>query len=264
MSDRFAPGQDQLLEAALADLATVVGFPTTPALAAAVMGQIDALPGGHWWSRRPILGGRSLGRSLAVAGLAAVLVAGIAGAVGIGTGAIQIRFADGTPLPTPLASVPNLGFGQPTTLAGAQAAVPFDVVAPTDPVLGVPDGVYLAEVPEGGTVTMAWGERPGYPAGVDGIGLVLTQFRADIGPDTFEKLIAEGTNVQSVVVNGEPGWWVEGGAHAFFYRDASGRIVDTTLRLVGSALIWDEDGVALRVEGAPDLASAMRVAASLE
>ena len=50
----------------------------------------------------------------------------------------------------------------------------------------------------------------------------------------------------------------------FFYRDASGRIVDTTLRLVGSALIWDEDGVALRVEGAPDLASAMRVAASLE
>jgi hypothetical protein len=92
----------------------------------------------------------------------------------------------------------------------------------------------------------------------------VTEFAADIGPDTFEKMILEGTSVEPVTVNGRPGWWIEGGVHAFFYRDASGRMVDTTLRLVSSALIWEEDGLALRVEGAPDLAAAMRAAASLE
>jgi hypothetical protein len=40
--------------------------------------------------------------------------------------------------------------------------------------------------------------------------------------------------------------------------------VNTTLRLVTSALIWEEDGLAVRVEGAPDLQAALRVAASLE
>ncbi len=90
------------------------------------------------------------------------------------------------------------------------------------------------------------------------------QFRADIGPETFEKMLLEGTRVDAVVVNGQNGWWVEGGVHAFFYRDAEGQMVDTTLRLVGSALIWEDAGVAMRIEGAPDLASAMRVAASLE
>ena len=47
--------------------------------------------------------------------------------------------------------------------------------------------VYLAPVPAGGTVTLAWGDRPSFPADEDGIGLVITQFRADIGPETFEK-----------------------------------------------------------------------------
>jgi hypothetical protein len=41
-------------------------------------------------------------------------------------------------------------------------------------------------------------------------------------------------------------------------------MVDTSLRLVTSALIWEKNGVAFRVEGAPDLKSAMRVAESLE
>jgi hypothetical protein len=142
--------------------------------------------------------------------------------------------------------------------------VPFTIRAPTDPALGQPDAVYLATVPDGGTVTMAWGDRPDYPAGADGLGVMVTEFLADIGPETFEKMILEGTQVESVTVNGRRGWWVEGGFHAFFYRDAEGQMVDTSLRLVNSALIWEEAGLALRVEGAPDLASAMRVAASLE
>jgi hypothetical protein len=112
--------------------------------------------------------------------------------------------------------------------------------------------VFLADVPTGGTVTLVWGE------------LVVTQFSADIGPETFEKMVTAGTRVEPVSVNGQAGWWVEGGTHAFFYRDEDGKFVDTTLRLVTSALIWEEGGLALRVEGAPSLEAALRVAVSLE
>ncbi|MGH2463123.1 MAG: hypothetical protein ACRDFZ_05805 [Candidatus Limnocylindria bacterium] len=255
MSDRYDPA----LESALADLATAVRFPPTPSLATAVASSLVAQPPIGWVPRFGPLR-RSL--VLAVAGL--FVLAGLAGALGIGIGAIQIRFADGTPLPTPVASVGNRGFGTETTLAGAQAAVPFRVLLPADPALGEPDAVFLADVPKGGTVSLVWGERPGYPADDAGIGLVVTQFSADIGPDTFQKMVTSGTRVDPVSVNGQPGWWVAGGTHAFFYRDVDGQYVDASLRLVTSALIWEEDGLALRVEGAPNLEAALRVAVSLE
>jgi hypothetical protein len=262
MSDRFSTDLDQALGAALADLATAIHFPPTPALAAAVAADvrgIDFAPSPRWRT-----GFLPLRRAAVLATAAVLLVAGAAGAIGIGIGAVQVRFADGSPLPTPPASVPNSGLGRPVTLAEAEDAVPFEIHVPAGPVLGDPNAVYLARVPEGGTVTLAWGDRPGYPADANGLGVVVTEFLADIGPETFEKLIVEGTSVEPVTVNGRPGWWIEGGVHAFFYRDASGRMVDTTLRLVSSALIWEEGGLALRVEGAPDQAAALRVAASLE
>jgi hypothetical protein len=258
MADRFDRGADPALFAALTDLAKVVEFPPTPLLAEAVVADMQ-LPARTGFG----LSLPSLSRSLALGVAATLLVVSVAGAVGIGTGAIRINFADGTPLPTPVGSVPNRGFGQPTTLDAAQAAVPFDVRVPTHPELGDPDWVYLAAIPEGGTVTLAWGERPGFPADDEGLGLVVTQFAADLGSATFEKMITEGTRVDPVTVNGQPGWWVEGGVHAFFYRDANGEYVDTTLRLVSSALLWEEKGVTYRVEGAPSLEAALEVAGSL-
>jgi hypothetical protein len=243
MSDRYDPA----LEAALSDLAAAIRFPSTPPLASGIAAQLVARPRAGWWPRFG-----SLQRSLVLAVVGLLAVGGIAGAIGIGIGAIQIRFADGTPLPTPIASVANRGFGTQTTLAQAQAAVPFAIRLPADAELGQPDAVFLADVPKGGTVTLVWGE------------LVVTQFSADIGPDTFEKMITGGTRVEPVSVNGQAGWWVEGGSHAFFYRDVDGNFVDTSLRLVTSALIWEEEGLVLRVEGAPSLEAALRVAASLE
>lgn len=261
MSDRLPTSDrsDAALEIALADLAAAVRFPPTPALAAEVASRLERQPAFGWW---PWPGSVRRSVVLAVAGL--LTMAGVAGAIGLGIGAIQIRFADGTPLPTPGGSVANRGFGSETTLGAAQSAVPFAIRLPTEPALGSPDAVFLSNVPQGGTVTLAWGERPGFPADDAGNGLVMTQFSADIGPEAFEKMVTQGTRVEPVQVNGQPGWWVEGGTHAFFYRDASGRYVDTTLRLVTSALIWEEDGLALRVEGAPDLEAALRVASSLE
>jgi hypothetical protein len=249
---------DERLEAALADLGTALVFPGTPPLAGGIASLLEPHPASRW--PRP----RSWSRAALLAATAVLVLAGVAGAIGLGTGAIHLRFADGSPLPTPVSSLPNHGFGHPTTLDDATAAVPWKLIAPTLPDLGEPDGIYLSNIPTGGTVTMAWGDRAGYPADDEGIGLVLTQFQADIGPETFEKMILEGTDVVALPVNGHPGWWIDGGTHAFFYRDATGAMVDTTLRLVGSTLIWEQDGLALRVEGAPNLAAALRVARSLE
>ena len=195
---------DLRLEAALADLGSSLRFPSTPPLAAGIADLLETRPAPRWprsrvWPRAAVL-----------AAVAVLVLAAVAGAIGLGTGAIHIRFADGSPLPTPLASLPNHGLGRPTTMAEAVATVPFEIVTPTLPELGDPDGIYLSRVPTGGTVTMAWGEREGYPADDAGIGVVLTQFQADIGPETFEKMVLEGTDVVALPVNGHPGWWVEG------------------------------------------------------
>ena len=256
MSDRDA-ALNAALTVALDDLAAEVLFPPTPLLADAVVATLLEPARGGWWPRPA-----SLARALVLGSAATVLVVGVVGAIGIGLGAIRINVAE-SPLPTPVGSVPNRGYGQPISLEEARSAVPFEVRLPGDPQLGDPDKVYLAPFPAGGTVTMVWGDRPSFPADDEGIGLVVTQFRADIGPETFEKMVLEGTSVESVTVDGGPGWWIEGGTHAFFYRDASGEIVDTTLRLVSSALIWDDGVVAFRVEGAPSLEAAQKVADSL-
>jgi hypothetical protein len=124
---------------------------------------------------------------------------------------------------------------------------------------------YLVCVLFGGAVTLLYGERPGFPADpVTGIGLIVTQFRADIGPEYFEKLIDTGVSVTPTSVGTSAAWWVAGGEHFFFYRDANGRQVDSTLRLAGQTLIWEASGVSYRVEGAPSLLDAIRAAESLE
>jgi hypothetical protein len=150
-------------------------------------------------------------------------------------------------------------------LARARRSVTFGLRVPDLVELGEPDLVYLAEPPVGGAVTLLYGERPGHPADpATKIGLIVTQFRADIGPELFEKLIDSGVRVAASKVGDADAWWIAGGDHFFFFRDATGRVVQSTLRLAGDTLIWEEGGVTYRVEGASTLAVAVRVAESLE
>ena len=247
------------LEDRLLDLGTAIAFPATPPLAAIVAERLRRP------ARRRAFGfGRPLGRGLAIAVAAAVLLVAIAAAVAIGVGGLRLSF--GTPSFSPRPSlIAGPGLGQPTSLDEARGDVTFALRVPRLGELGEPDLVYLAEPPVGGAVTLLYGDRPGFPAepGTK-IGLIVTQFRADIAPEIFEKLVDSGVRVTATEVSGGTGWWVAGGDHFFFYRDADGKVVDTTLRLAGDTLIWEEDGVTHRVEGAPSLADAIRVAESLE
>lgn len=245
------------LEARLADLAAAVAFPATPPLA--------ALVGERLQRPLPRLGfGRPVSRGLALAIAATLLLVGIAAAVGIALGGLRLVFGPAAFSPLP-SLVAGPGLGEPTSLGEARTQVTFTLRVPSLPALGEPDLVYLAEPPKGGAVTLLYGARPGFPAGAEtAVSLIITQFRADIGPEVFNKLIEASVTVTATRLHGVPAWWVAGGDHFFFYRDAAGRMVDTTLRLAGETLIWEEAGVTHRVEGAPSLAEALRVAESLE
>jgi hypothetical protein len=249
--------RDVLVETRLADLAAEIDFPDTPDVAARVAERL-AQP------RRLIGLRRPLGRGVALALAATVVLAGIAVAFGIGLGGLRLVFGPASFSPTPSMAV-GPGLGSPTSLDTARDQVAFALRVPELSNLGEPDRVYLADPPAGGAVTLLYGDRAGFPSNPDsGIGLIVTQFRADIGPDIFEKLIDGGVRVLPARVHGLQAWWVEGGNHFFFYRDADGRVVDSTLRLASATLIWEEEGVTYRAEGAPSLVEAVRVAESLE
>jgi hypothetical protein len=247
-----------MLDDRLRDLGTSLAFPPTPPLVGLVREAL-ARP-----APRRFLLGRPLSRGLAVALLATILLAGIAAAFGFGIGGLRLTFgpASFSPLPS---FVVGPGLGTPTSLDAARGDAGFSLRVPALAELGQPDAVYFVEPPAGGAVTFLYGERTGYPPDPStGISLVVTQFRADIDPGYFEKMIDSGVSVTSTTVNGTAAWWIAGGNHFFFYRDANGRIVNTTLRLAGDTLIWEEGGVTHRVEGAPSLAKAILVAESLE
>ena len=256
MTDQLRPDPaDDRLEAALSDLAAAIDWPATPALAPSVAATIRAgnLPRAQW---RPARRGLVLGL------LAALLVAGLAAAIGFALGGLRIT-SGGPPPGSPLPAwvVAQRGFGQPVGMDEAAASL-GELLLPTDPGLGDPDHVYFDSRTQ--SVALTWGERPGLPADpASGLGIVVTQFRADIGPQTFEKVINSGTHIERVAVGSAAGYWIEGGEHYFFFRDANGQVLDATIRLVGTTLMWERDGLTMRIEGAPSLADAIRIAESM-
>ena len=251
------------LELALADLGSAIEWPLTPDLASSVSRAIN-----RPMQPAPVRAGwRPFRRGLVLGLVAAVLLAGIAAAIGFALGGLRISFggpAPGSPLPPSL--VIERAFGREVTLEQARSELGFIPVLPSDADLGEPDHVFVSHRASGGTLTLVWGARPGLPADPDsGLGIVITEFRADIGPEVFQTLINGGVRVERTDVGAPPANWIEGGDHFFFYRDATGRVVETTIRLVGTTLVWEDGGGrTLRIEGAPTLADAQRIAESLD
>jgi hypothetical protein len=243
------------MEAALADLATAIEWPATPRLSAAVGAAIRA-------QKQPDSGWRPARRGLLLGLIAAVLLVGAAAAIGIALGGLRIISGGpppGSPLPDAL--VLERGFGEPATVEAAETAL-NGLLVPELPALGEPDHVFFDDRTE--SATLVWGARDGLPADPGtGLGIVVTQFRADIGPETFEKAIRSGTRVERITVNDTTGYWIEDGEHFFYFRTADGNVLETTIRMVGTTLMWEQDGLTVRIEGAPSQADAVHIAESM-
>ena len=67
--------------------------------------------------------------------------------------------------------------------------------------------------------------------------------------------------VAEVQVGGSTGYWFSGAEHLFFYADATGQFRSDQLRLSGDTLVFERNGVIVRIEGARDQADALRLAA---
>ena len=254
MTEVFDAGLDRELTLLGAQIAIPATPPIAPAVAVALREQ-----------RAPSRLGLRLSRGLVLAIIATLLLVGIAAALGIALGGIRFVIGSGTPAPLPPGVAADRGLGRLVSLDEARSAVSFQIRFPAGTALGEPDHVYVSTlVPTGGRVALVYGDRPGFPADPKSdVGVLITEFSAEIGPDSFEKLIQQGVRVEEVTVNGVTGYWVAGGQHFYYYRNADGAVVDDTMRLVGDTLIWEEAGLTLRIEGAPSLAAAQELAAAL-
>ncbi len=275
MADQLRHFSDAQLEGVLTDLGAHLAYPPTPNLSRVVGDRLRARPGRPWWSIVPPDWGR---RELALA--VAVLVLALAAALGsvpgvrsaiadrLGLRGIEIRPTP-TLSPAPSLTAPpdrtSLRLGQPVTLGEAHARVQYRILEPTLVELGAPDEVYYSPSPAGGQVSFIYLVRPGLPASPQtGVGMLLTEFRGTVGRDSFLKAIGPGTKLDSVTVNGSPGFWIEGAPHLFyFYSDANGQSRSEEARLAGNVLLWQQGSLTLRLEGVVNKDQALRIAQSV-
>jgi hypothetical protein len=258
------------LEAELLTLGRHLDYPATPDIAAGVRDTLAAQPA-------PIpLSQARLSRTrrwavLAAAGVLVLLVTALA-VVPTSRNAIAdrlgLRGADIVITPTAVVPTPDptgqrLLLGDATTIDAAVPELTYQPFLPPS-TLGTPDTVYLLEPPVGGQLSYVYLTRPGMPAVPQtGVAVLISQFRGDTNESFIAKQLGDQTSLAVVDVNGEPGFWIEGAPHVFAYEDASGEFQQESLRLAANVLIWESDGITLRIESALSLDESLAIADSM-
>jgi hypothetical protein len=187
----------------------------------------------------------------------------------LGLQGVQIRWVDEAPTPEPSRVGAPLLLGRPVSLDEAQAAVDFPVRVPAAAGFDAPQEIYLLDQDQGAMVSFVYPAGPELPASDEiGVGALLTQFRGEAERDMIQKgLLNEGapeTDLEAVTVGGEQGFWISGAPHTFFVvcYDA-GECRQERYRLAGNVLIWEQDGVTLRLESALSREDALAIAESV-
>jgi hypothetical protein len=226
------------LERELTTLGDVVEWPPTPDAAGAIRDRLAP--------RRPTPWRRMLAVVLVLlAGAAAVpdVRAAVGRLLGF-AGGERIERTEEVPR-----NAPRLDLGRPVTLAEARRRAGFHV--------GVPSGAGTPDVRLGG----ALGDRT--------VSLLL-------GPDAIlsqrpgqaaifaAKQVMDRVEVRFVKVAGADGVWIGRGPRSVITMRPDGTEATWSAALPGAGvLLWDREGVALRLEIRGDLAEAMRIAESV-
>lgn len=241
------------LERQLQALAAEIAWPAEPDLSSRVRARVRERE-----ARGPWLAGWRRPAAIAFA----VLVVAVAAAMGVPQartaifrwlGLTSVRIVRVEQLP-PVPPQTRLDLGNRVTLEKARSSVRYHVYAPGK--AGLPDAVYLLDFPPGGQVSFIWGS-PSRPR------LLFSQFRGSDTKEFIEKMVLGGTKVERVTVDGEPGFWLSGQPHEFNYVDSEGQVIQESIRLAGNTLLWEHDGLVLRLEGRFDKGEALTLARSL-
>jgi hypothetical protein len=271
---------DVQLAAALADLGTGIAWPATPDLRVRVQARIREPRRTPWWRAAwsPRYGFAPAIVTVAIALLAVLAFSPEARATA--TDILRLRgieiFRGPVPTPsptpsrspgaiqTPVPTIDQVTLGQLVTLDEARQRAGFTVIVPTDPALGGPDAIYVRQVEGSVAVSFAYGPRTGIPVSPQlGLSALVTEFGGRLEPGVLGKVVPQGTTLELLTVNGAPGAWIEGQPHQVFYTTNNGTsFVLDTLRLAGNTLLWQQNGLVMRLEAEVDKDTALRIAAS--
>jgi hypothetical protein len=240
------------LELTLTQIGRELHFPETPDLAPRVRQRLAA--GSR--PRRSLMPARR-GLVLAFATLAVAVAAVMAVPQSraailefFGLRGVEIQRVEKLP---PVPRQTTLDLGEELTLEQAAARAGFDAVIPEE--LGDPDHVYYLDFPVGGMVSFVYGDTQKPRA-------LFTQFRATVDDSIYKKVL-EDTRIEQLSINGEPGFWLTGEPHVFYYVDAQGNFDDENIRLAGNVLLWERGQLTLRLEGDLSRAEALEIARSV-
>lgn len=239
------------LELQLREFAPRLDWPSTPQLAASVRQRLEGAPRRRagLTRRRFVLAAVAV-LAVAVGGTLAVPPARTAILDWLGIRGVEITRVEKLPALRPVED--DLYVGDPATLAQARSRSGHEVVLPRAEGVGGPDGIYVDETLPGRPVSLVWGS-------VDEPRLLVVQFDAK---PLIEKLATLETDIERVVVDGEPGLWLSGAPHEFFYNDAKGETIRDTQRLAGNVLVWERGPLTVRLEGDVSKSEALRIARS--
>jgi hypothetical protein len=147
-----------------------------------------------------------------------------------------------------------------TTLAAARRSADFHVFVPTAP-FHRPDEVLADDGPHPTYVALRYRPGPGRPAaGPSGVAVQVDEIAGD-STRFFQKYL-DGAPARLVRVDGAPGVWIDG-PHELIVADRSGGIRFEPPRLAARTLVWQHDGVTLRLEGDLTLQAALAIATGM-
>jgi hypothetical protein len=247
------------LEINLRSLGHELEWPPTPDLVSRVQRRLTMpLPArrSYWW--RPVLVA-----GLAIVVLTLVLSPAAREAVARLLGVVGLRIE--TEVETTVPPTFNLGLGAQVGAAEATSLVDYNVLSPGSSDLGAPDAIYYNDERLGGQISLVWIPRPNLPETADsGVGMLISSFRGNLESSTYAKELDPSRNLLlDVEVRGRPGFWIEGEPHVFLFENPTGGIEFESIRLAGNVLLWEENGVTMRIESALPREDVLLIAESL-
>jgi hypothetical protein len=142
--------------------------------------------------------------------------------------------------------------GERISLRKARITMDGALLLPRMRKLGKPDEIYAAGISRKAGVVLVY--REGFPPlGDTGISLVLTEIPGDVEPAYLRGKTTVGSELERVSVGGGSGYWRSGGQLP--------SAMDP--RLPGPVLLWEQGGVALRLEADVQKEQAIRIAESV-
>ena len=221
--------------------------PVAPDLTGAVRARLAEGRGPSLFSRRVLVVALAV-LAVAVGAVLAVPQARSTIRDWLGIGNVTIRYVED--LPPVEQATDDLGLGERMSLDEARERAGFRVRVPTVDGLDEPPKVYYNE--ESSQVAFLYGSE-------DKPKLLITQADAR---GAIEKIVNLNVTERDLVVV-EPGYagvWLYGEKHAIFYPSTEH---EEPFRLVGNALVYEIDGVTLRLEAEISKDEALRIARSM-